>query len=153
MNMLQWIIIFNSSVSALYLNNHFYFLFSAEIKKQLLESKLARKRRSYKGIGQKLSIYLRYLHHEMGLGIVEIHRRYPQYPKTCLYRHMKQELEVDEGDSQHKSSWWPRKATVRDCWQIIRTLQSLRRSVGMFSFTNIQEAVDMKATNLMEMVS
>ena len=45
----------------------------------------------------------------------------------------------------HKNPGQPRKATVCDCRQIIWTLESLRRSVGTFSFTNIQEAIKMNA--------
>ena len=86
----------------------------------------------------EMSIYLRYLHNEMGLGIAEIHRRYPQYPKTILYWHMKQDVEVDVDDSRHKNPGRPRKTTVCDCRQIIRALQNLRRSVNTFSFTDIQ---------------
>ena len=43
-----------------------------------------------------MSIRLHYLHHEMESGIAEIHRCYPQYPKTTLYYwHIKQDTEVD----------------------------------------------------------
>ena len=95
-----------------------------------------------------MSIYLHYLHHKMGLGTAEIYRCYPQYPKTTLYWHMKQDAEVDVEDSCHKNSGRRRKTTVCDCRKIIGTLQSLRRSVDTFSFRYIQEAVDMNATIL-----
>ena len=55
-----------------------------------------------------MSIYLHYLHHEMGLGIGEIHCCYPQYPKTTLYYwHMKQDIEADLDNSRHKNSGLP----------------------------------------------
>ena len=50
-----------------------------------------------------MSVYLRCLDHEMGLGMTEIYRRYPQYPKTTLYWHMKQDVQVDVDDSHHKN--------------------------------------------------
>ena len=84
-----------------------------------------------------MSIRLHYLHHEMESGIAEIHRCYPQYPKTTLYWHMKQETEVDLDNIRHKNLGRPWKTTVSDCRQIIGTLQSLRRSVGTFSLTDI----------------
>ena len=85
----------------------------------------------------EMSIYFNYLQHKMGLGIAEIHRCYPQYPKTTLYYwHMKQLAEVDLGNSRHKNLGRPWKTTVCDCRQIIGTLQSLRRSVGTLSFVN-----------------
>ena len=66
-----------------------------------------------------MSIHFYYLHHEMGSGIAEIHRCYPQYPKTTLYYwHMKQGIEVDLENSHHKNSGRPRKTTVCNCRQI-----------------------------------
>lgn len=60
---------------------------------------MATRRDPEKGIGQKLSIYLCYLHHEIGLGIAEIYRHYLQYSKTTLYQHMKQEVWADVDES------------------------------------------------------
>ena len=59
---------------------------------------------------------------------------------------MKQDIEVDLDNTRHKNPGHPKKTTVCDCRQIIGTLQSLRGSVGTFSLTDIQEAVDMNAT-------
>ena len=56
----------------------------------------------------EMLIYLRYLHQEMVLDIAEIHRRYPQYPKTTLYWHMKQDVKVDVDNSPTKNSGQPR---------------------------------------------
>lgn len=50
----------------------------------------------------------------MGLSIEEIHRRYPRYAKTTLYRHTKQGVEVDVDDSRHKNPGRPRKTTFCD---------------------------------------
>ena len=61
---------------------------------------------------------------------------------------MKQDIEVDLDNSCRNNLGRPRKTTVYDCRQIIGTLQSLRRSVGTFSLTDIQEAVEMNATIL-----
>ena len=99
-----------------------------------------------------MSIFLRYLHHEMGLGIVEIHHRYTQYSRTNLYWHMEQNVEVDVDDCRHKNPGHSRKTTDCDCRQIIWTFQSLRRSVNTFSFTalDIQEVLDMNATDFKE---
>ena len=55
-----------------------------------------------------MSIYLHYLHHEIGLGVGEIHCCYPQYPKTALYYwHVKQDIEADLDNSRHKNSGLP----------------------------------------------
>ena len=51
-----------------------------------------------------MSIYLHYLHHEMGSGIIEIYRCYLQDPKTTLYWLMRQDIEVDLDNSRHKST-------------------------------------------------
>ena len=61
---------------------------------------------------------------------------------------MKQDIEVNLDNSRRKNLGRPRKTTVCDCRQVIGTLQSLRRSVGTFSLTDIQEAVEMNATIL-----
>ena len=39
----------------------------------------------------------------MGSGIAEIHSYYPQYSKTTLYWHMKQDIEVDLDSSRHRN--------------------------------------------------
>ena len=71
----------------------------------------------------------------------------PNILRLCtLYWHMKHDVEVDVDDSCHKNPGRSRKATVCDCWQIVPTLQSLRRSVNTFSFTDIHEIVDMNVT-------
>ena len=78
-----------------------------------------------------------YIHHKMGLGIAEIHRLCLHYINTTLQRHMKHDVEVDVDDRRRKNLGRAIKTTVRDFWQIIPTLQTLRRSVGMFSSTDI----------------
>ena len=78
-----------------------------------------------------------YIHLKMGLGIAEIHRLCLHYINTTLQRLMKHDVEVDVDDRRRKNLGRAIKTTVRDFWQIIPTLQTLRRSVGMFSSTDI----------------
>ena len=85
----------------------------------------------------------------MGLSIAEFHLCYPQYSNTTLYYwQMKQDVELYLDKNRQNNLGRPRKTTVCDFLQIIATLKSLRRSVGMFSLTDIQEGVDLNETIL-----
>ena len=43
----------------------------------------------YTKIPIDVSVHIRYLHQDLGLNLTELCQRYPQYPKTSIYRHSK----------------------------------------------------------------
>ena len=87
----------------------------------------------------EVSIHLKYLHQDLGLGIASIQKKYPQYPKTTLYRHMKAPITKEEKKKPKKKLGRPKKLSERDERKIIREVHLQRKKVGACPSTDIQK--------------
>ena len=81
---------------------------------------------------------LRIMHQKFGVGLKELLKQYPQYPKTSIYRHSLKRLGELKEDKREFGKGRPRKLTERDKRSVIRSLVSLRENVGTFSSRDIQ---------------
>jgi len=74
-----------------------------------------------------MSLYMRYLHQEGNVSCQEIKRRYPQYALRSIYRHARKNIPIAMPvDGRKKNKGRPRKVTVRDERNLLRTIDRLR---------------------------
>ena len=98
---------------------------------------------SYKPIPLEVSLHLRYLHQDGGCSGKELVKRYPQYSRTSIYRHMVKEIGDSECDKRHANCGAPRRLSLRDERNILRQIPLLRKTLrGSFSLNDIRNAAD-----------
>ena len=78
------------------------------------------------------SIYMQYLNQDKGLSCNQIMRRFPQFSKATVCRHVKRPINHNVFDKQIKKSVRPKKLTKRDEKYIIGAIHRLRISTGSF---------------------
>lgn len=88
-------------------------------------------------IPSEVSVYLKYLHQDLGLGIAAIQKKFPQFSKTSLYHHMKAPIVKEKKITKKQGR--PRKLSERDERKIIRELHTQREKVGACPSTDIQK--------------
>ena len=71
----------------------------------------------------------------------EITRRYPQFSRRSIYRHLRGE--VDSVDRRKQNPGRPRKLTVRDERNILRAVRSIRKRYTSFTVKQIQEETNL----------
>ena len=71
----------------------------------------------------------------------EITRRYPQFSRRSIYRHLRGE--VDSVDRRKQNPGRPRKLTVRDERNILRAVRSIRKRYTSFCVKQIQEETNL----------
>ena len=95
-------------------------------------------KKKYQKMPLAVSVELRIMHQKFGVGLRELLKQYPQYPKTSIYRHSLKPLGELKEDKRKFGKGRPRKLTERDKRSVIRSLVSLRENVGTFSSREIQ---------------
>lgn len=96
----------------------------------------------------EVSIYLRYLYQDLGIRGQELLKRFPEYPKTSVYRHAKMEIGAVKYDGRHKNTGRRKKLTERDERNIFRKLEHLRGSMGTFSSKEIQKSAGLSEKDI-----
>ena len=77
------------------------------------------------------SVYMQYLHQEKGLSFNQILRRFPQYSKATICRHMKRPIDHNVFDRHANNPGRPKKLTERDERNIIRAVHHLRSDLEL----------------------
>ena len=85
-----------------------------------------------------VSIHLRYLQQDKGLLLPELCAKYPDFPRTSIYRHSRKPIGESTVDKRTESKGRPRKLDDRDERHLVNSLMKLREEVGAFSSTDIQ---------------
>ena len=86
--------------------------------------------KKYKQILLDVSIHLRYLRQDLHMQLPELCDKYPQYPRTSIWRHSKMPIGEQKVDKRKESKGRPRKLTERDERKLTTSLSKLRESVG-----------------------
>ena len=96
---------------------------------------------AYKSIPLEVSLHLRYLHQDGGCSGKELVRRYSQYSRTSIYRHMVQKIGESLRDKRHDNCGATKKLSVREERNILRQIPLLRKQVrGAFTLNDIRHA-------------
>ena len=88
-----------------------------------------------------MSMYLKVLHQHGGMSGAEITRRYPQFSRRSIYRHL--QGGVDTVDRRKQNSGRPKKLTVRDERNILRAVPSIWTRYLSFTVKQIQEETNL----------
>ena len=59
-----------------------------------MNKQVCKRKDRYKKMPLDVSIHIRYLHQDMGVGGVDLCKRYPNFSKTSIYRHMTKKLGI-----------------------------------------------------------
>ena len=97
--------------------------------------------RSRMPVPVKTSLYMRYLFQDKGVKGRQLLKTFPNCSKSMIYRHV--QLPIDAGDQQDKricNKERPRKLTAREERNLVRELQKLRATVGLFSAARLRKA-------------
>ena len=88
------------------------------------------------------------MHQMLGVGLGALQKKFPKYTRITLYRHSKKKVgDVDKPvDKRSRNGGRPKKLSDRDERAILRSLHSLRESVGTFSSREIQEHCGLLST-------
>lgn len=104
----------------------------------------------YKKMPLKLSVYLRYLHHDKKLTIADLVKRYPEYPRVTIRTHAKKDINVVKPDGRlgNKNAGRKKKLSDRDVRRLETSLHKLRTEHGNFHSTDIEEDAGFKFENV-----
>ncbi len=92
----------------------------------------------YTKVPIEVSVHLRYLHQDKGENLSQLQGRYPNIPRTSIYRHMKKTIEIGAPiDRRHSNKGRPPKLTDRDVRHVDSTLMKLREKVGDLFSTDV----------------
>ena len=92
-------------------------------------------------ISTRMSMYLKVLHRHGGMSGAEIAKRYPQFCRRSIYRHL--QGEVDSVDRRNQNPGRPRKLTVRDERNLLRAVRSIRKKNPSFTVKQLQEETNL----------
>lgn len=95
-------------------------------------------------IDHRVSIYMRVLHQEANVSIKELQKRFPHHSLRSIYRHAKHCGKVDKIDRRQNNKGRPRKMTIRDERNILRTLNKLREESCSFTAKRIQQEANLQ---------
>ena len=93
----------------------------------------------YKKIPLVVSVQLRVLHSECGLGISKLQKKFPMYSKTSIFRHMKKPIGDMVLDKRHNNKGRPKKLVARNERALSNSMKKLMKTVGTFHSTELQE--------------
>ena len=102
--------------------------------------------KSYKAVPLEVSVQIRILHQECGYGIAKLQKKFPDFPKTTIYRHMKKSIGNIKPDKRKNSKGAPRKLNERNQRQIIRSMKTLMKDIGTFSSVDLQKHAGLAGT-------
>ena len=98
------------------------------------------KKKAYKPVPLDVSIHLRYLHQDLGLTGPALMKRYRQYSRASIFRHMKKRTGDVVADKRRQNSGRPRLLSARDKRSILKQVPLLRKSKGgNFRFKDIRD--------------
>ena len=97
-------------------------------------------------VTKEKSIYMRYLNQYKGLSCNQIMRRFPQFSKPTVCRHMKIPINHNAFNKRIKNPGKPKKHTKRDERNIIRAIHRLRISIVSFTTKRPRTETDIPAT-------
>ena len=95
-------------------------------------SNIHKNKKKYQKMPLAVSVELRIMHQKFGVGLKELLKQYPQYPKTSIYRHSLKPLGESKEEKRKFGKGRPRKLTERDKRSVIRSLVSLREKCWYF---------------------
>ena len=102
--------------------------------------------KSYKSVPLEVSVQLRVLHQECGMGIAKLQSKFPEYPKTTIYRHMKKRIGDVKPDGRKKNCGAPKKLKKRNERQLMRCMDQLMETYGTFSSKELQDSAGLAGT-------
>ena len=94
-------------------------------------------------------VYMQYLHQEKELSFNQILRRFLQYSKATICRHMKSPIDHNVFDRRVNNPGRPKKLTERDERNIIRAVHHLRTSIGSFTAKTLSTEAGIISTTSM----
>lgn len=104
-------------------------------------------------ITEQASVYLKFLHQEGNVSCSELKRRYPQYALRSIYRHAKGNIVTTQKIDKRKFNCGrPRKITVRDERNILRSIYRLRNEQSSFTAKRIQEEANLAHVHIRTIV-
>ena len=92
---------------------------------------------------------MRYLHQDKVLSCNQILRRFPQYSKATICRHMKRPIDHSVFDRRVDNPVRPKELTERDERNIIRAVHHLRISIGSFTTKRLRTEAGIPITTSM----
>ena len=95
------------------------------------------------------SVYMQYLQQDKGLSCNQILRRFPQYSKATIYRHVKRPIDHNVFDRRINNPVSPKKLTERDQRNIIRAVHPWRISIGSLTAKRLRTEAGTPATTFM----
>ena len=81
-------------------------------------------------VAPQQSACMNILHKENGLSIRKIHKKFPQFSLSTVYRHATKVYGDRDGHRAIKKTGRPKKVSARDERKAVRTLQKLRKMDG-----------------------
>lgn len=86
-----------------------------------------------------VSVYIRYLYHDGGIRGKKLLEMFPDYSKRTIYHHIHLPVGEITVDRRHFNKGRPKILTDRDGRNIIRQVNILRETTGIFSSRHIQQ--------------
>ena len=83
------------------------------------------------------SLYMRLLFQEQGCSAADISKRFPQYSRATIYRHINRPL-TGRTDRRSSNPGRPSKLSEQDIRQILRKISHLRQEVGSFTIKRLR---------------
>lgn len=102
---------------------------------------MAEPKKTRKKMDPDVSVHLRYLYQDKGCKLSELCKRYPEYPRSTIHRHMKLPIKMERGDKRKLNKGRPSLLTSRDRRNIKTAIKKLRSSQGP-SFNSKRIAVE-----------
>ena len=80
---------------------------------------------------------MRMLYQEQKLSVPQIMRKFPEYSRATIYRHVNRPL-TEQVDRRKKNKGRPSKLTDRDKRRILRKIPELRERLGTFTIKRLR---------------
>lgn len=80
---------------------------------------------------------MRLLYQEVKLSVPQIAKKFPQYSRATIYRHINRPL-TERTDRRSSNTGRPSKLTERDHRQLLRKIPQLRKKLGTFTIKRLQ---------------
>lgn len=98
------------------------------------------KKKVYKPIPLDVSVHLRYLHQDLGLTGAALSRRYPNYSRASIFRHINKRVGDDTEDKRKQNRGRPPVLSARDKRRVINQVPILRKGKGgKFTIKDIRD--------------
>ena len=105
----------------------------------------------YQRIPLNVSVYLRYLHQDLGIRGKDLLKRYPKYSPASIYKHAVKNVSDLAEDKRRNNAGRPHKLTSREERKIVREIGKLRETRrGNFSVKDLKTGAGI-CTNVCDM--